>query len=61
MTAEASSPQEALAQCDVDTIANGDFDFEEWFSAPEIHRIEDEIGTLIACNYEDEVPNISEL
>ncbi|WP_386337640.1 hypothetical protein O4D10_12300 [Xanthomonas citri pv. citri] len=61
MTVEASSPQEALAQCDVDTIANSDFDFEEWFSAPEIHRIEDETGTLIACDYEDEVPNIDDL
>ncbi|KHS05457.2 hypothetical protein RM61_21285 [Xanthomonas phaseoli pv. phaseoli] len=58
---EASSPQEALAQCDVDTIANSDFDFEEWFSAPEIHRIEDETGTLIACDYEDHVPDIDDL
>ncbi|MBO9883558.1 hypothetical protein [Xanthomonas sp. D-109] len=61
MTVEASSPQDALAQCDVNTIANRDFDFEEWFSAPEIHRIEDKTGTLIACDYEDGVPNISEL
>lgn len=61
MTVEASSPQEALAQCDVDTIANSDFDFDRWHSAPEILRIEDETGTLLACDYEDDVPDIDDL
>ncbi|MCT8275004.1 hypothetical protein [Xanthomonas translucens] len=61
MTVEANSPQEALAQCDVDAVAESDFEFEEWFSEPAIHRIEDETGTLIACDYEDEVPDIDDL
>ncbi|AZR35222.1 MULTISPECIES: hypothetical protein [Xanthomonas] len=61
MTVEASSPQEALAQCDVDAVADSEFTFEDWFNEPKIDRIEDATGKLIACNYEDEVPDIGDL
>ncbi|CAD0354161.1 hypothetical protein [Xanthomonas hortorum] len=60
-TIEATSPEEALSKCDIDAISYSDFEFEEWHSAPEIHRVEDETGTLIACDYEDEVPDIGDL
>ncbi|MBO9879726.1 hypothetical protein [Xanthomonas sp. D-99] len=58
---EASSPEEALSKCDIDAIAYSDFDFDQWHSAPEILRIEDEGGSLIACDYEDDVPDINDL
>ncbi|APO98934.1 hypothetical protein [Xanthomonas perforans] len=60
-TVEANSPEEALSKCDIGAISYSDFEFEEWHSAPEIHRIEDETGTLIACDYEDHVPDIDDL
>ncbi|WP_379653765.1 hypothetical protein [Pseudoxanthomonas sp. UC19_8] len=58
---EANSPAEALAQCDIDALAESDFEFEHWLSDLAIERIEDEAGTLIACDYEDHVPDIGEL
>ncbi|ATS40766.1 MULTISPECIES: hypothetical protein [Xanthomonas] len=60
-TIEAASPEEALAKCDINAIAYSDFDFDQWQSAPEILRIEDETGSLIACDYEDDVPDIDDL
>ncbi|APO94861.1 hypothetical protein [Xanthomonas vesicatoria] len=60
-TIDASSPEEALAKCDIKAIAYSDFDFDQWQSAPEILRIEDETGSLIACDYEDDVPDINDL
>lgn len=58
---EANSPAEALAQCDIDALTESDFEFEHWLSDFAIERIEDETGSLIACDYDDEVPDIDEL
>ncbi|MBV6779013.1 hypothetical protein KWH37_21855, partial [Xanthomonas campestris pv. carissae] len=44
-----------------DTVAESDFEFEQWISDLVIERIEDETGTLIACDYEDHVPDIDDL
>ncbi|ARV22548.1 hypothetical protein [Xanthomonas citri] len=60
-TIEANSPEEAISKCDIDAVAESDFEFEQWISDLVIERIEDETGTLIACDYEDHVPDIDDL
>ncbi|WP_372173856.1 hypothetical protein [Xanthomonas axonopodis] len=60
-TIEANSPQEALSKCDIDALAEGDFEFEQWISDLVIERIEDEARTLIACDYDSDVPDINDL
>ncbi|WP_274376365.1 hypothetical protein [Xanthomonas campestris] len=58
---DANSTQEALSKCDIDAVAESDFEFEQWISDLVIERIEDETGTLIACDYEDHVTDIDDL
>ncbi|MBB3805274.1 hypothetical protein FHR51_001408 [Xanthomonas arboricola] len=60
-TIEANSPAEALAKCDIDALAESDFEFEQWVSDLTIERIEDDAGTLIACDYDNDVPDIDDL
>lgn len=57
----AKSPLEALEKVNVDAIPDKKFWVENWEDNPQIQRIQDESGTVIACDYEDSLPDVDDI